>query len=162
MKVLLLCLTVLLSTSLFAEGAMDSEALSGSYKLQKASSEYAKLYYCPEEIEITVDNVAVVLERTKGIYGYESFWTKNTGCNTKVSDIGISTTNCTRFNRKSVSFSKTDPLTIVGFIREFRNLKLYGNDEKKLIYSKNITEIPFGILGIWNKDEFKCHYEKLD
>ena len=79
-----------------------------------------------------------------------------------VGDIGPSSITCTRFNRKSVSFSKTDPLTIVGFIRESRNLKLYGNDEKKLIYSKNIPRIPFGNLGIWNKDEFKCHYEKLD
>lgn len=162
MKFLLLSLAIFSSTSLFAKGPMYSEALSGNYKLQKASSEYARQYDCPEEIQITINDKAVILERIKGIYAYQAFWAENEGCTNKEGDIGPLRTSCTRFNSKSVSFSLTEPLTIVGYVREFRNVELHGKDDKKLIYSKNVTEIPFGILGIWNKDEFKCHYEKLD
>jgi hypothetical protein len=161
MKFCLLGLTLFFSLSSYAKGPINSQALSGEYRLTKASSEFAEQYHCPEEIQISVDSNSVILESLRGIYAHDSFWAKDEGCENRAGDIGPLRTSCTRFNKKSVSDSVTEPLTIVGYIREFKRIKLLGNDQSRLKYSNNVTQIPFGILGIGNDDEFSCEYKRL-
>lgn len=145
----------------FADGPKDSKALEGQYELIEASSEYAKSYHCSKEIEVSVSEDAVVLTGVSDNNSYASFWAENEGCNNTEGDIGPLRTKCTRFNKKSVSYSDTSYLTIVGFVREFERIDLKGKNDNKLIYSNNVTQVPFGILGIWNDDEFKCEYKRL-
>lgn len=159
MKKLLFGLTLLVSISSVDASPMKSIALEGNYQLIKASSDDAKQYHCSKEIEITVDETAVILKGLNDNTSYAAFWSDNTGCESQSGDIGPLRVTCTKFNKKSVSNSLTEPVTIVGYVREYKKISL--NKKGKLIFKNNVTAIPFGILGIGKDDEFKCEYQRV-
>lgn len=161
MKKLLIGSVCLMSLHSFAGTSLDSIALEGNYTLEKASSEYAERYHCSQEIEILVDERGVKLSGTSDYNSHASFWTHNEGCDNSKGDIGPLRRRCTRFNKNSAFSSDTSYLTIVGFKREVEKIKLAGKEKNKLIYSNNMTQVPFGILGIWDDDTFKCEYKRL-
>ena len=162
MKNLLLSLTLLTSIQSVAGSSLNSTALNGKYELIKASSEYAQTYHCSQEIEVIVSEDLVDLDGVSDNRSHASFLANNEGCENSEGDIGPLRRKCTTFNKKSVSYSDTSFLTIAGYVREVKKLRLKGKNSNKLIYSNNITQVPFGIFMIWDDDEFKCEYKRLD
>lgn len=144
------------SAMAYAGSPTDSAALAGRYNLTKASSEYAAQFHCSGEIEVTVTEKAVTLNGTRS---YTSFRAQDTSCQHQSGDIGPLRTTCTTFSQNSVSESLTEPVTIVGYIRETETIHLLG--ENILIHRNNVTQIPFGIFGAWDDDEFKCEYRRV-
>ncbi len=159
MKASILLITLLLASASFADSSLKSLKLNGEYRLLKASSEYAETYHCSEEILVKVNESLVVLDGLSDNKSYSAFYADEEGCEKSQGDIGPLRKRCTRFNKNSVSYSDTSYLTIVGFIREVTKLKL--NRKGKLIFSKNITQVPLGILGVNKDKEFSCEYERI-
>lgn len=160
MKLSFILLASFFSLSLMATDAMVSQNLAGKYELIEASTDYARQYHCAEQIQITVTSERVVLHGIEsGVYA--GFWSKNEGCTYKEGDIGPIQTRCTTFTESSVSSSDSQPISMIGFVRESEEINLSFWNSDILFYSKNITQVPFGILGIWDKDEFKCKYRRL-
>lgn len=159
MKKFMFGMVTLVSMTALANSPLDSMALKGKYQLVKASSEHAEAYHCSKEIEVMVNEEGVFLRGTSDNISHASFSSSNAGCDSNSGDIGPLRVTCTNFNRKSVSDSLTEPVTIVGYVRE--NKKISLNRKDRLVFSNNVTQIPFGITGLWNDDEFKCEYKRV-
>lgn len=158
MKKALFGLALLSTVTSYANTSLDSSALAGQYKLTKASSEFAAKYHCSEEIEVKVNERSVTLEGISDNNSHASFWSEDAGCEKGAGDIGPLRKKCTTFKENSVSYSDTSYLTIVGYVREVESIKVKGD---KLTFSNNIIQVPFGILGIFKDDEFKCDYKRV-
>ncbi len=160
MKSIIATITLITTLSSFASSSLKSRNLEGQYELVKASSDFAKAYHCSQEIEVRVNESLVVLDGLSDNKSHSAFYAEDEGCEKSKGDIGPIRKKCTRFKKKSVSYSDTSYITIAGFIREYTTIKLDGKKGDKLIYSNNITQVPLGILGINKDDEFKCEYKR--
>lgn len=156
MNKLLIGLCVVIPFLSFAFDASISKKLVGKYELIKQSGKGAQ-YSCDKTLEITVNESGVFTSAFNA-----DFYSINSGCKNSEGDIGPLRTRCTHFSENKVSYSDTQPLTIVGFAREFRSISLdYGTDNQ-LTYKHNTTEVPFGILGLSDEQDFSCKYQRIE
>ncbi|OFZ21234.1 MAG: hypothetical protein A2X94_07175 [Bdellovibrionales bacterium GWB1_55_8] len=157
MRLILLLGMVFLSCSLvFANEATEALGISakfpGTYTLVRASGGGSQ-YHCDKEMELIVEPGAVR-------FGRESFYLESSGCHRRQGDIGPVRVSCTQFSERKISDSLTEPLTIVGYIREFTGIRQKRSNSDVIIFEHDLTQIPFGILGIWSDEEFKCVYKR--
>lgn len=152
---LLTGLFVILSFSSFASDALISQKLAGEYEIIKRKGKGAQ-EYCENTLKISVTESGVFTSAFDA-----HFYFKANGCKTGEGDIGPLRTRCTRFSNNEVSYSDTQPLTIVGFVRESTSVSLDFGSQDKLTYKHSTTEVPFGILGLWNDRDFSCKYQRI-
>lgn len=159
MRVLsILALATFCSSFALANEATDALGISpkfpGTYSLVMAKGGGAK-YHCNETVELIVTENRVE-------FGTETFYASDAGCKNTEGDIGPVRVSCTKFSKRKISDSMTEPLTIVGYVSEQTSLRLSMFDDTKLIFSHDVDQVPFGILGIWNDDKFKCTYKRME
>jgi len=162
---LVLCgIAALGAVSAHANPATDALGISskfpGTYALIDKSGEGAR--ECADKIQIVATDAAVRLfSAPDSVYAQESFAVSEKGCESGEGDIGPNRTRCTHFKKFEVHFTDTSPLTIAGFIREYRGIRLDAFDSDLLTWEHGSTIIPFGVLGLWNGDKFKCTYKRI-
>lgn len=156
MKKILACFLLTTAFSSYGSDALISQKLAGTYELIKTNGKGAQLY-CVETLEINVTEAGVFTNAFSA-----NFYSKDSGCQNSVGDIGPLRTKCNQFSKRKVSLSSTEPLTIVGFVREYKSISLDALNENTLTYVHNTTEIPFGILGIGSEQDFSCKYQRVN
>lgn len=161
-KKTLIGFAVFSSFAAMAGGPLNSTALRGEYELVETSGTYAQSDYCSQVIKVSVNEKRVYLTGIRDGLSRALFSGEKEGCSNRQGDIGPLRTSCVRFNKRSVSNSRTSLLTIVGFIREVEKISLKGHSGNKLVYSNSVTQIPFGIVGVGDDDEFECVYERME
>lgn len=159
MRVLsILALVTFCSSFALANEATDALGISpkfpGTYTLEKAKGGGAQ-YHCDQTVELIVTEHSVQ-------FGRVSFHIADAGCKKTEGDIGPVRVSCTKFSERKISDSLTEPLTIVGYVSEQTSLRLSLFDDTKLVFSHDVDQVPFGILGIWNEDKFKCTYKRME
>lgn len=159
MKKLLVGITLLASTSSFANA---SSALTGTYKLVSASSDYAQDFKCSDEVEVIATGDMIKLEGITNRQAHASFFIEDEGCDTIYSDENAGPVRevCTEFTKSSAKNTDTYPLTAAGYIKETEKLEL-DKSGSKLIHSNSLVNIPFGFLIPDDNNDFECEYERL-
>lgn len=152
MRYLAFILVSLTSLSTLAS-PLTSKALEGEYSLTKDA-----VGRCHQNLSITVQKEGISVE-SNGSY-VDFFSADKEGCKSAEGDIGPIRNRCTDFSKNSVSYSDSQPISIVGYIKEKDSFKL-SNKGQKLVYTRTSTVIPFGILGIFDDGEFNCIYERI-
>ena len=146
-----------------------SEKFIGRFSQIEASGEAAP-YKCPNSIEITASEFSIEIHDLKGGF-VEQFIAHKSGCDNTKGDIGPVRLNCNLFSESEINWSITEPVTIVGYTSSMTGIRFDTDynfetsqmvpNQDVIVYQHDVTEIPFGILGIWNSEKFYCRYQRM-
>lgn len=157
MKTILLTLSLLISTQLFASNdALVAKNFEGRYELVKAKKEGAR-WNCLKETQVYVTANAVYIDTDMGGFSFIG----DDECTSKEGDIGPLEVQCTSYSKNKLTYSNTNPITAIGYLRETRSASL-SKDGQTLTLKKDNTAIPAGITRLWQDEKFTCVYKKIN
>lgn len=139
--------------------------LNGSYELVSYKGSKYSQYQCPRQLTVEVatrgTQKILVMKDTETNYPVRTFF--ESPSKTREGDIGPQRTSGTTFGTTSVKEYDYSILTIVGFISTSVKIRLGYFDNNVLVFERNRTAIPAGIiLNQTNHDDKQhCEYRRL-
>lgn len=125
----------------------------------EANGKYALTDDCSKVVKVSVQENGVFLSGITNPMAHDSFWANQKGCDYGLGDMSLLRARCTSFSKDYIYSSSTEPISLVGFVREINELELKDNNDI-LIHSFNSTAIPVGI--ILPDEDYECIYKRIN